>query len=485
VLFDHEGREVARHQLEHAQHHARPGWVEHDPIEIWDRAREVIAVTLDRAELVMSDLSGIGITNQRETTVVWERATGRPVGRAIVWQDTRNARSVEKLVEGGFGPLLRTRTGLPPTTYPSATKLQWVLDESPEVRRRAARGELLFGTIDSWLIWRMTGQHVTDVTNASRTMLMNLETLDWDDELLELFNVPRAMLAAIGPSTRESGELVAHGVGDFADIAVTGILGDQQAAMVGQQCFAVGDAKSTYGTGNFVLVNTGSGIVRSEHGLITTVCYQFGDELPSYALEGAIATTGSAVQWLRDRLGIIERAEDSEALAMRVAATDGLYFVPAFSGLFAPHWRSDARGLIVGLTHSHSAAHIARATLESIGYQSRDVVQAIEADLGRELGELKVDGGMTANALCMQLQADIVGIAIVRAAYPETTVRGAAFAAGLGSRFWRDVEELPAMDAAAGRRWEPQWTAADRAAGYRGWQRAVERSVGWLEDGQG
>jgi glycerol kinase len=450
-------------------------------VEIWNRTVEVISAALGAARLGPSDLAGIGIANQRETTIVWERATGRPVAPALVWQDTRTDQRVHALLERGYGPSLRERTGLPLTTYSSATKLQWILDQTPGARRRAAQGELLFGTVDSWLIWRMTGRHVTDVTNASRTMLMDLATLDWDDELLEMFDVPRELLGTIGASTRPPDELVTQGIGDLSGVPITAIFGDQQAAMVGQGCFSPGDTKSTYGTGNFILVNTGAEIVRSRHGLITTVLYQLADEPASYALEGSISTTGSAVQWLRDQLGIIARSEDSEALAASVPDTDGLYFVPAFSGLFAPHWRADARGVIVGMTYSHSAAHLARATLESIGYQSRDVLTAMEADLDRALNELRVDGGMTANALCMQLQADILGIPIIRAAYPETTVRGAALGAGLGARFWRDVDELPAMDAAAAKRWDPSWSAVDRTARYRDWQRALERSVGWLE----
>ena len=481
MVFDHEGCEVARHQLEHRQHFEHPGWVEHDPEEIWENTAGVIEATLRSASLQLGDLAGIGIANQRETTVVWDRATARPVAPAIVWQDTRSADSVSRLIAEGREPFLRDRTGLPLTTYSSATKLGWLLDRVPDGRRRAAAGTLLFGTVDSWLIWRLTGRHVTDVTNASRTMLMDLETLEWDDELLEIFDVPREMLPEIGSSTRSAAELVALGLGTGrGGVPVTGILGDQQAAMLGQGCVSIGDLKNTYGTGNFLLLNTGAEIVRSTHGLISTVCYQLGDAPPSYALEGAIAVTGSAVQWLRDQLGIIQRAEDCEALAASVPNSGGLYFVPAFSGLFAPHWRADARGVIVGMSRAHTRAHIARATLEAVAYQSRDVVKAMEQDLGREITELRVDGGMTANGLCMQLQADILGIPVIRAAYPETTVRGAAFAAGLGAEFWRDVADLPVMPGSGESRWEPRWSKQERAEGLRGWEKALLRSLDWV-----
>ncbi|NIH83626.1 glycerol kinase GlpK [Amycolatopsis granulosa] len=486
MIFDHGGNEIARHQLEHEQILPRPGWVEHNPAEIWERTRTVIASALTGAGLTAADLAALGITNQRETTVVWNRRTGRPYGNAIVWQDTRTDRIASALERGGQGEVIRRKAGLPPATYFSAGKLQWILDNVEGVRADAENGDALFGTTDSWLIWNLTGGtgggvHVTDVTNASRTMLMDLETLDWDDELLSFFGIPRRMLPEIRPSSHRFGTTRADGpLG--GEVAITGVLGDQQAATVGQVCFRPGSAKNTYGTGNFLLLNTGPELVRSKHGLLTTVCYQFGDAKPVYALEGSIAVTGSAVQWLRDQLGIISGASQSESLARQVADNGGIYFVPAFSGLFAPYWRSDARGAIVGLTRATTNAHLARATLESICYQTRDVVEAMQNDSGVPLDVLRVDGGVTANELCMQLQADILGVPVSRPVVAETTALGAAYAAGLATGFWRSTDELE-RNWNEDRRWEPSWSDGQRAEGYAGWQKAVGRTLDWVDVG--
>src|SRR5215217_9287473 len=418
MVFDHAGAEVGRSQLEHEQILPKAGWVEHSPVEIWERTSSVIQTTLNAQGLQAADLAAMGITNQRETTVVWNKKTGRPYHNAIVWQDTRTDRIASALEREGKGDVIRQKAGLPPATYFSGGKIQWILDNVDGVRAAAEAGDAVFGNTDTWVIWNMTGgtnggSHITDVTNASRTMLMNLETLDWDDELLSFFNIPRSMLPEIRPSSDPDGYGVTHGAGPLGgEIKLTGDLGDQQAATVGQVCFAPGEAKNTYGTGNFMLLNTGTEIVRSEAGLLTTPAYRFDDEPCVYALEGSIAVTGSAVQWLRDQLGIISGAAESEALARQVDDNGGVYFVPAFSGLFAPYWRSDARGAIVGLSRFNTNAHIARATLEAICYQSKDVVDAMAKDSGLELDVLKVDGGITANSLCMQLQADILGVPV-------------------------------------------------------------------------
>jgi glycerol kinase len=486
MIFDHGGTEVGRHQLEHEQILPKAGWVEHDPVEIWERTSSVLRSALNRTNLAAADLCALGITNQRETSLVWNRRTGRPYYNAIVWQDTRTDRIASALDRDGRGDVIRRKAGLPPATYFSAGKVQWILDNVGGVREAAENGDAIFGTTDSWVLWNLTGGprggvHMTDVTNASRTMLMNLETLDWDDELLSFFGIPRQMLPEIKPSsspepygtTREAGPL-------DGEVPLTAILGDQQAAMVGQVCLQTGEAKNTYGTGNFLLQNTGENIVRSENGLLTTVCYQFGDAKPVYALEGSIAVTGSAVQWLRDQLGIISGAAQSEALARQVNDNGGIYFVPAFSGLFAPYWRSDARGAIVGLSRYNTNAHLARATLEAICYQSRDVVDAMRADCGARLEELKVDGGITANDLCMQIQADVLGVDVVKPVVAETTALGAAYAAGLAVGFWADPSELRA-NWHEDKRWSPNWSDEERAAGYQGWKKAVERTLGWVE----
>jgi glycerol kinase len=486
MVFDHDGREVARHQLEHEQVLPKAGWVEHDPLEIWDRTQTVIGTALTRAGIAGSDLAAIGVTNQRETAVVWDRHTGRPLHNAIVWQDTRTAAIAKALDADGRGDVIREKAGLPPATYFSAGKVQWMLENVDGLREAAERGDALFGTPDTWVVWNLTGGpdggvHVTDVTNASRTMLMDLTTLDWDDELLGFFGIPRAMLPTIRPSSHPEAYGATSGERRTAKVPIAGVLGDQQAATVGQVCFEPGEAKNTYGTGNFLLLNTGEELVRSRNGLLTTVAYQLGDAKPVYALEGSIAVTGSAVQWLRDQLGIISGAAEVERLAGQVEDTGGIYFVPAFSGLFAPYWRSDARGAIVGLSRFNTNAHLARATLEAICYQSRDVADAMVADSGVELTTLKVDGGVTANELCMQLQADILGVPVSRPVVAETTALGAAYAAGLATGFWANTDELRA-NWAEDRRWEPAWSEEQRAEGYRGWRKAVERTLDWVED---
>jgi len=486
MIFDHGGAAVARHQLEHEQILPRAGWVEHDPIEIWERTSSVIMSALNRSDLTPKDIAAVGITNQRETTLVWNRHTGRPYYNAIVWQDTRTDAIAAALDRDRRGQVIRHRAGLPPATYFSGGKLQWILDNVDGVRAAAEKGDALFGTADTWVLWNLTGGprggvHVTDVTNASRTMLMDLETLDWDDELLSFFTVPRAMLPAIAPSsplqpfgvTTEAGPL-------GGEVPITGVLGDQHAAMVGQVCLSAGEAKNTYGTGNFLLLNTGETMVRSRNGLLTTVCYQFGNAKPVYALEGSIAVTGSAVQWLRDQLGIISGAAQSESLARQVPDNGGVYFVPAFSGLFAPYWRSDARGAIVGLSRFNTNAHLARATLEAICYQSRDVVDAMQADSGVHLDVLKVDGGVTGNDLCMQIQADVLGVDVVRPVVAETTALGAAYAAGLAVGFWAGPDDLRA-NWQEDRRWTPSWSDEQRAAGYAGWRKAVQRTLDWVD----
>lgn len=486
MIFDHEGNEVARHQLEHQQILPRPGWVEHDPVEIWERTRTVIAATLNATGLAARDLAALGIANQRETTVVWNRRTGVPYANAIVWQDTRTDHIASALERSGRGEVIRHKAGLPPATYFSGGKLKWLLDGDPRLRADAEHGDALFGTVDTWLLWNLTGGttggvHVTDVTNASRTMLMDLRRLDWDDELCGFFGVPRAMLPRIVPSACAYGVTSLRGpLG--GEVLIGGVLGDQQAATMGQVCFAPGEAKNTYGTGNFLVLNTGTQLYESKSGLLTTLAYQLGTAAPVYGLEGSVAVTGAAVQWLRDQLGIISGAAHSEDLARQVEDTSGLYFVPAFSGLFAPYWRADARGAIVGLSRFHTNAHLARATLEAICYQTRDVVEAMTADSGVTLDVLKVDGGVTANELCMQLQADILGVPVSRPVVAETTALGAAYAAGLAAGFWRDTAELQA-NWHESRRWEPAWSADRRAAGYAGWKKAVERTLNWVDVG--
>ncbi|WBQ08504.1 glycerol kinase GlpK [Kribbella sp. CA-293567] len=486
MIFDHSGNEVGKHQLEHEQILPKAGWVEHNPVEIWERTSSVIRTALNANNLQASDLVALGITNQRETAVVWNRRTGRPYYNAIVWQDTRTDRIASALEREGKGDVIRQKAGLPPATYFSAGKVQWILENVDGVRAAAEAGDAVFGNTDTWLLWNLTGGteggvHITDVTNASRTMLMNLETLDWDDELISFFDIPRQMLPEIRPSSDPNmyGETLANGpLGGV--VPLTGDLGDQQAATVGQVCFNPGEAKNTYGTGNFMLLNTGTELVRSKAGLLSTMAYKFGDEAPVYALEGSIAVTGSAVQWLRDQLGIISGASETETLARQVPDNGGVYFVPAFSGLFAPYWRSDARGAIVGLSRFNTNAHLARATLEAICYQSKDVADAMEKDSGVKLEVLKVDGGVTANELCMQMQADILGVPVSKPVVAETTALGAAYAAGLAVGFWNNTDEL-VQNWNEDKRWNPEWNDQQRADGYKGWEKAVSRTLDWVD----
>lgn len=473
MIFDESGALISQHQLEHRQILPQAGWVEHDAEEIWQRSQEVITTALKKANLTGSELSAIGITNQRETTVLWDRRSGKPLGHALVWQDTRTTQILDALT-GHQKERLVAKSGLAIAPYFSASKIAWLLKEYG-----GNTEELMVGTIDSWLIYKLTGgaSHLTDVTNASRTMLMDLETLDWDDELLSFFDIPRSILPTIKPSISFFANTLSDGPFG-AEVPIAGVLGDQQAAMVGQVCFERGESKTTYGTGNFALLNTGEEIVRSRHGLLTTLCYQFEGKPAIYALEGSVAVTGSAVQWLRDQLGIISSASEIEELAATVNDNGGVYFVPAFSGLFAPYWRSDARGVIVGLTRAATKAHIARATLEAICYQTRDVLDAMTQDSGVSLAEMRVDGGITANALCMQMQADIMQIPVSRPAINETTALGAAFAAGLAVGIWKDIEELKSQWKESAR-WQPVIGSPLASTGHRTWKRAVERTLDW------
>ncbi|MBW8086990.1 glycerol kinase GlpK [Streptomyces hygroscopicus subsp. hygroscopicus] len=480
ILFDQQGRLVSVAQREHEQYYAKPGWAEHDPTEIWSHLRRtVVPRALEGAGVGPDRITAIGIANQRETTVVWDRRTGVPVCHAITWQDTRTSGYVERLRRTTGDDFFLERCGLSPTTYFSAPRLRWLFDHVEGLRARAERGEVLFGTMESWLIWNLTGGpdgglHLTDATNASRTMLMNIRTLTWDDELLAYFDVPRAML----PEIRSSAECYGMARAPLPDVPICAALGDQQAALFGQTCFACGEAKCTYGTGSFLLLNTGTELVRSRHGLLTTVGYQIGDEPAVYALEGPIAVTGSLVQWFRDRLGLIHSAPEIETLARGVEDNGGCYIVPAFSGLFAPHWRSDARGVIVGLTSYITRGHLARAVLEATGWQTREVVDAMNADSPRPLRQLKVDGGMTSNNLLMQFLADVLDMPVVRPMVSETVSLGAAYAAGLVSGYWPDLEGLRRNWHRAAQ-WMPTMDPARREAEYENWRRAVERSLGW------
>jgi len=483
MIFDHSGNEVARHQLEHEQILPQAGWVEHNPTEIWERTSAVVQSALNKANLSASDLAAIGITNQRETTVVWDRTTGRPLYNAIVWQDTRTDRICEELgALGGGAERYRDRVGLPLATYFSGPKVKWILDNVEGARERAERGELLFGTIDTWLLWNLTGGpdgglHITDVTNASRTMLMDLATLQWDADIAAEMGIPLSMLPEIRPSSQVYAKARKGTV--LADVPIAGDLGDQQAATFGQVCFDVGTAKNTYGTGNFLLLNTGTERVASANGLITTACYKIGDEPCVYALEGSIAITGALVQWLRDNLGLIKSAPEVEDLARTVDDNGGAYFVPAFSGLFAPYWRSDARGVLVGLTRYVNKGHIARAALEATAYQTREVVDAMNADSGVALTELKVDGGMVANELLMQFQADILDVPVIRPHVAETTALGAAYAAGLAVGYWSSQDDLR-RNWQEDRRWIPQMDPEVRERDYAMWKKAVTRTFDWV-----
>jgi glycerol kinase len=479
MVFDHGGQVVSVDQKEHEQIYPKPGWVEHDALEIWERTQEMVKAGLGKIQL--SDLAAVGVTNQRETTVVWDRSTGQPVHNAIVWQDTRTDQICNELSADGGQDRFRIKTGLPIATYFSGPKIKWILDNVDGVRAKAESGDVVFGNIDTWVIWQLTGGadggvHVTDVTNASRTMMMNLQTLDWDDEILGILGVPRAML----PQIRASSEVYGEAKGDLAGIPVAGDLGDQQAALFGQTCFAVGEAKNTYGTGNFLLLNTGNEAVQSKSGLLTTLAYKIGDQPAVYCLEGAIAITGALVQWLRDNLGLIKESPEVEELAKTVEDNGGVYFVPAFSGLFAPYWRNEARGVIAGLTRYVTKGHIARAALEATAWQSREVVDAMNADSGVDLTSLKVDGGMVYNELLMQFQADVLDVPVIRPTVAETTSLGAAYAAGLATGFWSEVEDLRA-NWGKDKEWQPQMDAGEREKEYGYWKKAVTRTFDWLE----
>lgn len=481
MIFDHDGQVVSMAQAEHRQFYPKPGWVEHDPLEIWRNAQAVAIEAVGNVESDTDEIAALGVTNQRETLVVWDKNTGKPVYPAIVWQDTRSAEICEQLSAEGGPDRFRTTTGLPITTYLSGPKLQWLLDHIDGLRVRADRGKLLCGTIDSWLVWNLTGGkdggvHVTDVTNASRTLLMNLETLAWDDDLLAAMNIPASVLPAI----RSSSEVYGTAKGIFADVPVAGILGDQQAALFGQTCFSAGEVKNTYGTGAFLLLNAGPEPVQSRHGLITTVAYQLGSAAPVFALEGSIAVAGALVQWLRDNLGLIRTSTEVESLANTVEDNGGMYIVPAFSGLFAPYWRADARGIVVGLTRYINKGHFARAALEATAYQTRDIVDAMRRETGLDLGALKVDGGMVVNETLMQFQSDILGIPIIRPDVTETTALGAAYAAGLAVGFWRNIDEIRNLWR-KDKEWQPRMTPAARERLYAGWSKAVTRTFGWID----
>jgi glycerol kinase len=476
ILFDHAGEIVSVNQKEHRQIYPQPGWVEHNALEIWERTQEVVREALAGSGTDSSDLAAVGITNQRETTLIWDKATGKPVYNAIVWQDTRTDAICNELAKAGGQDRLRAKTGLPLATYFSGPKIKWVLDHVPGTGKRAEQGELLFGNMDSWIIWNLTGKHVTDVTNASRTLLMNLSTLDWDDDLLGLLGIPRAML----PEIRSSSDVYGQAKGVLGGIPVAGDLGDQQAALFGQTCYAVGEAKNTYGTGCFMLLNTGETPVQSKTGLLTTLGYKIGDQPAVYALEGSIAITGALVQWLRDNLGLIQKSADVEDLAKNVDDNGGIYFVPAFSGLFAPYWRSDARGAIVGMTRYVNRGHIARAALEATAYQTREVLDAMEADSGVKLTALKVDGGMVFNELLMQFQADILDVPVIRPKVAETTALGAAYAAGLAVGYWKNFDELRA-NWGKDKEWQPRMQAQRRENLFQGWKKAVTRTLDWVE----
>ncbi|HTS63990.1 MAG TPA: glycerol kinase GlpK [Candidatus Acidoferrales bacterium] len=471
IVFDRTGRPVAVAQKEHEQIYPQPGWVEHDPAEIWRRTSEVIAQALEQRALRASDIAAVGITNQRETTVLWDRKTGEAVHNALVWQDTRTAPAVAEMAKPNLDRF-RAQTGLPLATYFSALKIRWVLDQVPGARARAEAGDVLFGNIDTFLTWKLTGLHVTDCTNASRTQLMNLATLDWDPELLEAFRIPRACLPRIASSSEILGNICA---GPLAGVPISGILGDQQAALVGQTCLRQGEAKNTYGTGCFLLLNTGTKPVASRHGLLTTVAYRFGTEPAVYALEGSVAIAGALVQWLRDNLGLIEKSPDIETLARSVKDNGGVYFVPAFSGLYAPYWKDSARGVIAGLTRFANKGHLARAVLEATAFQTREVVEAMEKDSGIALDVLRVDGGMVANSLLMQFQADILDRPVLKPVNHETTALGAAFAAGRAVGFFDELTWTPDQT------WTPQMDAATRDALYSRWKKAVTRSFDWVD----
>jgi glycerol kinase len=480
ILFDHHGRMVSVTQREHKQHFPKPGWVEHDAVEIWRNFERIAPEALAQAGITLDQVAALGITNQRETTVMWDRHTGEPVGRALVWQDTRTDTLVDEMSRRPDADIVQERSGLPLATYFSAPRIRWLLDHIPGLPERAENGSVLFGTMESWLIWKLTGGpdggvHATEVTNASRTLLMNLATLEWDEELISFFGVPRRMLPQIRPSM----EILGTARCVLPGVRIAAALGDQQAALFGQTCFAPGEAKCTYGTGSFLLLNTGNELVRSTHGLLSTVGYKIGQEPAVYALEGSIAVTGSLVQWFRDRLGLISTAAEIETLALTVEDNGGCYIVPAFSGLFAPYWRSEARGIIVGLTSYITKGHLSRAVLEATGWQTREVVDAMNADSGLALKELKVDGGMTADNLLMQFIADVLDVPVVRPMVAETVSLGAAYAAGLAVGYWPDLEVLRNNWHRAGQ-WLPSMDPGHREREYGNWRRAVERTFDWI-----
>ena len=482
MVFDHSGRVVSVSQKEHEQIYPKPGWVEHDAKEIWARSQEVLDEALSEAGASKDDIAGLGITNQRETTLVWDKSTGEPIHNALVWQDTRTDKLVDELSADGGQDRFRDQVGLPLATYFSGPKVSWILDNVDGARAKAEAGELAFGNMDTWLIWNLTGGtdgglHITDVTNASRTMLMDLKTLAWDESIASAIGVPMSMLPEIRASSEVYGEVK---TGGFTGVPLAGDLGDQQAATFGQTCFDVGQAKNTYGTGNFMLINTGTELVHSKSGLLTTVGYKIGDNDAIYCLEGSIAITGALVQWLRDNLKMIKAAPEVEELASSVDDNGGLYIVPAFSGLFAPYWKSNARGVFAGLTRYVNAGHIARATLEATAFQSREIVEAMAKDSGVELDSLKVDGGMVANDLLMQFQADLLGVPVIRPEVAETTALGAAYAAGLATGFWNSQEDLR-ENWAEDKRWEPKMASDQRDEYYKYWKKAVTRTFDWFD----
>jgi glycerol kinase len=483
MVFDHSGKVVSSGQLEHEQIFPRAGWVEHDPEEIWRNTREVIGQALSRADITRHDVAAVGITNQRETTVVWEKATGKPVYNAIVWQDTRTQSIVDRFAADGGVERFKQKVGLPLSTYFAGTKIVWILENVEGAREKAEAGELMFGTTDSWVIWNLTGGtdggiHITDVTNASRTLFMDLETCSWDEEILGILGIPASMLPEIRSSSEVYGNVESSSL--LREVPIAGILGDQQAATFGQVAFEPGEAKNTYGTGNFLIFPTGTEIVHSTNGLLTTMAYRLGDGEPHYALEGSIAVTGSLIQWLRDNIGLIGSAPEIEQLAKTVEDNGGAYFVPAFSGLFAPYWRSDARGALVGLTRYVNKGHIARAALEATAFQTKEVLDAVNADTGNPFTELKVDGGMVQNDLLMQFQADILDIPVVRPQVAETTALGAAYAAGLAVGFWNDFDDLR-KNWQEDKRWEPSMESDERERQYRNWKKAVTKTFDWVD----
>ncbi|GHD76843.1 glycerol kinase [Salinibacterium amurskyense] len=483
IIFDHDGKPVTSGQLEHDQIFPKAGWVEHDATQIWNNTREVIGQALSKANITRHSIAAVGITNQRETAIIWDRATGKPVYNAIVWQDTRTQAIIDRIADGDTDKFKKI-TGLPLATYFSASKIVWMLDNVDGVRERAEAGELAFGTPDTWVLWNLTGGpdggvHATDVTNASRTLLMDLESRTWSEDILAELGIPASLMPDIRSSSEVYGTVSTSSL--LREVPVAGILGDQQAATFGQAAFEAGESKNTYGTGNFLITNTGTDIVHSDNGLITTLAYQLGDDAPRYAIEGSIAVTGSLIQWLRDNLGIISRSEEVETLAASVDDNGGVYFVPAFSGLFAPHWRPDARGAILGLTRFANKGHIARAALEATAFQTSDVIEAANADADVAMTELRVDGGMVANSALMQFQADILNMSVVRPEVAETTALGAAYAAGLAVDYWSGLDELRDRWN-EGERWEPQMDAAERERLIRNWKKAITKTLDWVNE---